>query len=564
MWLIWLGAGGSAAFILSYFLPSTFINEPTVARAIFGSEWLHLFLCLQAAYLIARDESWQMSSSAREWAWPLGVGVVAAVIIQGAVEWKFRVLADETNLVGSSMSLYTDRLYQNVLEGYFYYDQFHPVTTVLDKRPGLYPFLMYLLHCLFGYDAYHGFVVNGIAAALSAMLVFRIGNRMGGHPTGAFAVLTLVGLPIFALGATSSGYEVLNQLLLLATFWQLVRFLELTTPARLQLLLLTGLAAAEVRYESILVLLPIGAAACYRFRILSAGKSIYALAVTPLLTVPLHWQRTVTTALNEGDSEATKIFDLAHWSENVKHLGEYLFDPHFVGYPIAPIISVLAIIGAVILAHKLFRNTDRKPRVVALLTAGALILIVSVQLAYYRGDPRQPAAQRIAIGYSGTLALLAALALSRWAAVPKLGGLSWALAIFLCLDGMSRAAADEQGNQLLIARQYKTSCEFLQTQPRAGTLLIADRPGLFVVHRYGAISGQRLHSETESIIAAMSNKLLTNVLIEQRIYLDESQPPSPAIPTGFSSEPLYEFQNDARYRVRISRLSPGEDAALLE
>lgn len=556
MWMIWLGFGGILAVLASYALPAEYMNTETVIHTVYYALWAHVLLVTRAAHQVATSERWRLRPALKEWAWPVGLGLVGAVLIHFAVQSDFRVLADETNMIGSSLSLYLGRLYRNITEGYFYYDQFHPITTVMDKRPGLFPFLMYLLHCFVGYNAYHGFVVNFIASALSLAMMIRIGLKAGGKSVAAFAVLGLLGTPIFLLGATSSGFEVLNQLLLLATFWQLARFLELPSVPRLELLLLTGLLAAEVRYESILVLLPIGIAALFRFRSLYDRKFSYMMGLIPLLVIPLIWQKRLTSPLNDGDPKTTVIFGFQHLVKNLKYFGEYLVDPRGQGYPMAPGFSLMAIAGLGLLGVGLYKRRDGDRRLLTALVGGLMVLIIAVQLSYYLGDPRQAAAQRIGITYSGMIACLAALAFARLAQIKPLGGLAWAVAFALTFNGLARAAANDGGKALLLFREYKTTLDFVQKFPRIGTLVVADRPGLFTVHLYGAISDERLGKNVDDIKSGMKRKLYTNVLMEQKIFYNEKEPAKPAMPAGFTGESLYEYQNDSRYFVRISRLSP--------
>lgn len=560
MWILWLGLGGVVAALASYALPQEYLNTETVVHTVFYVLWAHVLLTARAAHQLARYERWNWRQTLRAWAWPVGLGFVGAAVIHGAIDAEFRVLADETNMIGSSLSLFMQRLYRNVTEGYFYYDQFHPITTVMDKRPGLYPFLMYLLHCLFGYNAYHGFVVNFFASAASIAMMIRIGLKAGGRAFAAFATLGLIATPIFLLGAASSGFEVLNQLLLLVTFWQLWRFLEEPSVPRLELLLLSGLLAAQVRYESILVLLPIGVAALYRFRSLFETKMVYTIALIPLLVVPLNWQKALTSALNDGDSKSTVIFGVQHLTKNAQFFCEYLFDPKGKSYPMAPGFSIAAALGLAMLGWDLYKRKNAQKRLLTALAGGVLVLIIMVQLSYYLGDPRQAAAQRIGITYSGAIAALGALAFCRLAEVKRLGGLAWGLAVALTVNGFARAAANDQGKSLLLYREYKTTLAFVEKFSRVGTLVVADRPGMFAVHRYGAISDEKLAKNADDIKSGMKRKLYTNVLMEQKIYYSEKEPPKPPMPKEFVGETLFEYQNDSRYFVRISKLSPAPKA----
>lgn len=558
-WLILLMMGGAIAASLSFVLPQSILTKELLSRMVIYAQWFQLLLLLNSVRTVAVSEFWDWRKIFREWMWPVGVGSVVAVIIHVAIEREFRVLADETNLIGSSLSLFINGLYQNVTEGVFYYDRFHPLTVELDGRPWLFPFLMYICHSLFGYSAYHGFLVNMIATALSLALLIRLCLNSGSRTLAGFAVSGMVGFPIFLLCSTSSGFEVLNQLLLLTTFFMFVRFFENPTVFRLELLILVGVLASGVRYESILVLLPIGIAALFHWKELSRNRTPYTLFLAPFLLVPLIWQKRLVSALNGGDNAEIKPFALHHWVEHSKHLIEYIFDPKNAGYPMAPLISILAVAGFLLFLRNLILNKDSRKTLQAGLSAVALLMIVSVQLSYYLGDPRQPFVHRFALTYAPVFAYFSAVTLDRLARFKPLVVLTWVFSVYISVTGFQWASANQQGKSLTLFREYKSTLKFILTQPRAGTLVVADRPGMFTVHRYGAVSGSRFSTDAAEFKMNMRRQLYTNVLIEQKVYYHQAEPSQPAIPAGFLAETLFEYQNDSRYLIRISRLSVASD-----
>ncbi len=560
-WMIWLGAGSLLSALLSFALPDKFVTSEAVARSVLAFETLHFLLFTLALSLFVPSEGLNWRRILKFFALPALLGVVLVTVIFCAAKPEFRILADETNLTGSSLSLYMNQTYRNIIEGYFYYDQYHPINSVMDKRPGLFPFLMYILHCLLGYSAYHGFVVNFVAAVATLALVFHIGRRFGGPQFGILAVLGLAGTPIFALGAASCGFEVLNQLLLVATLWQCLRFAERPTLLRLELLLLTGIFASEVRYESILVMMPIGILALLNRAKLSSERMPVRLAFIPLLVIPLNWQRHLTSALNDGDPTSTVLFSGKHLLHHLPYLGEFLFDPKQNSYPTSPALSVLAAIGLGLVLHQIWRRPTPGARRAVGLLAMTFLAIVAVQLSYYLGDPRQAAAQRITITYSALIALLGGWTLHKLGRYSRFRGAAWIAGAALLITGLTRTATNEQGKSLLLFREYKATLAFVQTQPQLGTLMISDRPGMFAVHRYGSVSFDRFNKNSADLLSAMRRRLYTNVLVEQKIYYDKPNEPKPALKVDAESVPVFEYQNDSRYFVRVSRLTAKPDVA---
>jgi hypothetical protein len=295
------------------------------------------------------------------------------------------------------------------------------------------------------------------------------------------------------------------------------------------------------------------------------------MLVIPYLFIPVNWQKQITSSINAGDPEGTATFSAKYFLKHFRALGDYWFDWNFVGYPTQLPVTLLAVFGLFLL----IRNTQSKgtgdqDRHSALLSRWVLgIGLLGVvglflpQLFYYMGNTKEPWGHRFAISYAPAVAFLAAYGLWVLFKFTKKGLFIPGVAVVLMFIGTSHAARNPLGKTLVLFREYKEFLHFVRQQPRTGTLIVADRPGMYVVHGYGAISFETLRGQVDEWKSSMERRLYTNVIAEQQIFYDSSKPPFPALPEGFTADTLYEFQNDSEYFMRFSRLKVAEDLSAI-
>mgnify|MGYP001818240320 CR=1 FL=1 len=152
---------------------------------------------------------------------------------------KFKVLSDETNLIGISMAMYQSKKASLPLSG-FKLDYRKPeYQSTVDKRPLFYPLLVSLVHSLRGYSAYNGFVVNFI---LGIMVLFTFYLFIYIHFPRIYAlysILLIASLPNFVMWVTSSGFETLNLLFIVLTIFLFKKVIATRIIQHAELLFLT-------------------------------------------------------------------------------------------------------------------------------------------------------------------------------------------------------------------------------------------------------------------------------------------------------------------------------------
>jgi hypothetical protein len=268
----------------------------------------------------------------------------------------------------------------------------------------------------------------------------------------------------------------------------------------------------------------------------------------------------MTSALNGGDPEDTVAFSAKFFFKHLKAFFHYWFDFKLRGYPTNLGISIFAIFGLALLTVKAVNQEGPNRQLTrwALGLGGLAILpFLVIHLSYYNGDLReQPAMHRIGLSYAPACAFLAAYFLWRFFHWTNRGLFAPGVLFLLLLLGLSTASRNPLGRTLVLFREYKEFLSFLDQHPPRGTLLVADRPGMFTVHGYGAIGFETFSKNANEWRSNLERHLYQQILVEQQVFYDKTKPPTPAIPDGFTLETLHEFQNDSEYFIRYSKLIP--------
>lgn len=539
------GAAAAAAGILW--------RDPDAVTPWFERSVFH-FLALTVALLgVALHESRRVwARFDRATAWQLGLGLGLTVLAFVAVGTDWRILADETNLSATSLSLYLNQRFFNITEGTRYFGYFHVVAGGTPSRPGFFPFLVSILHLVRGFHPENAFVVNFGACAALLGLVAKLGNETGGARFGALAAVLTAAFPLHALCATSGGFETINVVFVLWVALLLLRFLRDATASRLELMCLVALLGAQCRYESAVLLgVPLVAFALRARTLLGGGGFSWRLPVMPLLALPILWHRFALHELphrGQAGLDEHAPFGIEHLGRNLGHTVEFLFDPR-VSYPSSPGIAVLAVAGAGVLVHRIVR-VRRSPAVlpfagIVLLVLGALF---AAHMTFALGDFRTAFNARIALVYVPVLALLAAGALDRLAASPRLRPLCTVVALGLLLFGTARAAHNERGKALTLFREHKRVLEILRPFPKESVAVISDVPGLYVGQGYGAVGFGSLDEMAQSF----QRHLFTDVLVIQHVAYTGAM--TPTVAPMYELEPIGQFQNEGVEYVRVARL----------
>lgn len=253
-----------------------------------------LFIWLQQVFAQLPPVA-EMTSRFRRHLPALGVALTITVAAVFASPPDFRILADETNLLGMSMALYDDRACYNPTQAVNYYHGMKRVISkVTDMRPALFPFTVSAVHSLSGYRAANIFVVNALAGFFALFLLYYLIQKPFGRFWGLVAMLLLAAFPVFLLYMTSAGFEVFNLMFALIFLLLLLRFIKCPAAATAETMLLLLPLLAQTRYESALSVLCAVPAVLLWLPRGEFSRFSLRLVFLPFLFLPVAWLRVIT------------------------------------------------------------------------------------------------------------------------------------------------------------------------------------------------------------------------------------------------------------------------------
>mgnify|MGYP001079146955 CR=1 FL=1 len=472
----------------------------------------------------------------------------------------FRILADETNLLGIAASMYDEHSFNNMTSGLYYFDNYHKVHQVWGIRPIFFPFLIYLVHTLTGYSAYNGFIVNAIAGAATLWCFYWLLSRWFVRSVAVSGMLVMAAFPVFVLWVTSTGFEIVNVALAVMAFIWFYRFLEERDNHNLERLLLTLALLAQTRYESAVFAVGILTVVAITFRRKEYENLTLRVLIIPWLFLPVLWQRLLKTSASDYQVyNGQQVFSLENF---LKH-ARFAFD-YFIGseprYGTIPVVSYLAVAGLAVGLFLLWRNRRSLPTTLwgmAVAATVSYVLLCVAVFSYFWGNLTSPFTIRLGIVFIPLLVLLFIIPLNllvrRSQSAQKMLLLS---AIAIIFFHWPAAGKNESVTQLTLYRQYRTTVSFLeQNYPDPNIVIIADRPGLYSAHRWGAVKFNYANQHHQRMKRELKRRLYQDILVIQLIQDKDGKPlKEQTLDPAFRLKTIFESQHSATKITRISKV----------
>lgn len=478
---------------------------------------------------------------------------------------QFKILADETNLVGVSMAMHKNKTVSVPLQGLALDYTDYDYTGGIDQRPPGFPFFVSLFHALLGYSPYNGFVLNFVAGILALFFLYLLLSRKFSAYYGFLGVLLAVACPIFTFWATSSGFEVLNLFLVVFVFAVLDEFIKARRAERAELLFLSLVMLAYCRYESAVFILALPVLAPWLMtRDMIEGYRLPTL-LCPVLLMPLIWQRRLyffSGAILAGDARQTadQLFGLAnltrHFSPNMFVLSGLDSALGFV-----PVLFVLSAAGMYGLVKRFFLPADRLDEVnraviiYGVVCAVALFLLYS---AFYWGNFATDIDNRLALVFIPFLVVPAVYLVHRRIHHRATGfwkGIVVFLAVIQVLQYRPVAEKQKLVQGKALTYEYNSVLAFIQKAydlDREKLLVISDRPNFYVIHKTGSVgfdfAGRRVDQ-----LRRLKQIYYNDILVFQRPDPATGRiPPNQLLPAEYRLRHLKDIPVGPGYCVRIS------------
>jgi hypothetical protein len=544
------------------------LNEPLFVQSTYYV--LLLLVLLYAGVQLARP-NWGSASAWLKENWP-GIAVTLAVSVSVllAVAPAFRVLADESNLVGVSKNLFYRHTANFAVGGKWYFENYWDVALATDRRPALYPFLVSLLHLVRGYHVENAFHLNAILFVSFVFTCYRLAKGLGGEVFGLSAAILVATNPNTLIAARSGGFDFLATFVLMLVLKSFVDFTKSASSWGLAVFALNLCLLAHVRYEGLALLVASGLVivALRLVRLSHLRDYAWLYSIFPLFLVPRYWQ-SIAKAKDAEQPLSTSLFGLQHFSENFREYVGIVAHPLEVAGPHAPLLLPLALGGVALFTFGLVRSLNAKrlsPQVarVTLMVAMLVAVEAAISFSYFWGKTLHPASSRLYIWLDTFVAFAAAwllTALGRRCAftvglLNRKSGAPITILASVLLFAMHLPAAIEARfvNVMLVTREAAETWRFFEKIGEKRILILTDRPGLFTIMDYGATDISTADAN-RGLLVELSRKLYQDVYMIQEVSL-ETHRPLPGFDTwrDVEKDALLEFQNTDSSFIRISRI----------
>ena len=558
-----------AAVVLGFF---TFSPETATRIVQVAGYWViaaGVVLFAWAVFRIIREHCAGLRPGRATWTTG-GLILLLSGLIQVHEETGFKVVMDEVVLLGTSLQMHLEKEVQTPLRGYEINGAFKIVGGYLDKRPILFPFLVSVLHDLTGYRPNNIFMLNAILSILLFGLTFRLGSLLGGRRAGLLALLLLAGVPLVGQAANGAGLEILNLVLLMTVLILGVLYYDRPNDSRLVAFAYGGILLAQVRYESVILIIPIGILILLGWRKARRVLMPWQVIVAPLvLTIyPLQYevlkQRPERWQLDfKGGSE--EVFSLAYLPDNLGHAMMYFFDWTRL-QPNSLFLTVFGILGGLFFLLRLLRNEERRfilgergPAILCL--GGGLIALSLLLLCYFWGQFDDPIVRRLSLPLHLLFIFPGTILLGKCVGRPSTWAGIYAITVLgLICQSIPTLSEGVPTSANRPARLENWKREFLLDHSRENFLMIDQFPLLWVSHRKSGISFRYLKLREEGFQFHFDHETFENIYVFQELTVDplDSGRHQPyerfSLPAAYRLETVAEKQFEPFSRGRISRL----------
>lgn len=487
----------------------------------------------------------------------------------------FRILADETNLLGVSFEMHRGLKTRLPLEGLFYYHgMFEDLSCKTEMRPPGYPFLLSLVHGTTGYRPGNALFLNIGLAWLSLVLMHFLVAGYAGRRWAWMTMILLAAFPAFVQSACSAGFEIYNLFLALLLLFVVTKVVEERVGGAAVISVLLLLAFS--RYESIVGFICFVPLILFLQRPGSAWQKPdgsetawhLLLWAFPLLLVPALWLRRLT--FNAGSFQVQNLedaFAAANFLPNAGGWLKYFTLPEFSGF-VGPIILVVAFIGLVLRLKELVSAAGNARMKMFEISTGVFFLLhLLIRLFYTQGNPMNPYTARLVVIMLPCLVFLAVSAAIRADGLRKMAsedassfsvGLL-AVAVLLLIVSWPAASGSRGTNNLSLYREFKwVRQQLARLDTGEESIVVCPRPTMYIPFGYSAIGPEYLTANAAKIMKMLDICAYNRLIFIEAVDYKTARSNMPALPaeiSGLKAEVLFETQMTGSEKLKITSFS---------
>lgn len=496
----------------------------------------------------------------------LSIGLVILIYIVSAP--KFKILADEANLVGVSLAMHQEKMVAIPFQGLqieYLPDQF---TTVPDKRPLLFPFLLSVIHTLAGYSPYNGFVLNFIAGVFILFLFYLLAAKFYPKYLALASIMILASMPNFVIWITSGGFEGINLLFLIIVFHTFHRFNTDKDAAAAEWLFLTLILLVQCRYESIVFLTGVLFIITHIYSKQIYKQFTFVTCLTPLFLVPYLWQRRIFLNTIEPVRIGVDLFEKTNHafalSSFVSNLPKNIFvltglDPNF-GF--SPVVALLGAIGVYFLARQAIFTSEENDVQLQTVTRYAFVsfsLLLVVLFSYRWGDFTRAVSNRLAMVFLPYIVFAAVHGMHKMLPKQPSKVKIWifVLSFFHLVYFWPYAAQEKLIKTLAATYEYNHVLHYLNDNfnlKREKILVISDRPNEYIIFNCGSVDFPYANQNRKDLVN-YRRTYFDHILVFQR-YAGKSGRPlrNNRLDPGYRLKEIKKITVSAKMSIRISEI----------
>jgi hypothetical protein len=573
LWLFVLS--GALAVVLGFFAIE---GEPAIIFVSKTGYWFVLaafVLFLRALWLTFRDDLRALRFRDFDWA-SAAVVALGGVVLLVHETFGFKIVMDEIMLLGTSMSMHFDKTVLTPMRGNDIQGVFVILDGMMDKRPLFFPFLLSLLHDLTGYRPANAFVLNGVLTFVFLAMVNHGGCLLAGRRAGWLGVLLFAGLPLLSHNATGGGFELLNLVMILASLLLGARFIARRDEPSLTAFCFAGLLLVQVRYESMLYLLPVVLIVLWVWLGERRVVLSWPVILAPLLLIAYPLQHRIfelrTSAWQlESKPESGAPFAASYVLDNLSHAANFFFSSP-KDQPSSLTLSILGWLAlpflVLFLAKKVpaLRSASPVFAATAFFTVGFAAQFVLL-MCYFWGKFDDPVIRRLSLPTHLWLVIAVMAVLPQFANAVFQRVLLGLAAFGLIVSGVPSMAAHAYSQEYLPGRETAWRRQFIADQPRKDYLVIDNDSVLWIAHQISATPVFQAKNRRKDIAFFLRNRAFSDVFVFQRYEIDaetgrmtlrEGDDPGPE----YVLEPVREERLQTLTLTRISRVKEIREGAV--
>lgn len=346
--------------------------------------------------------------------------IIAGIFVQLHHPRMFKIANDEYVLAVVAKHMHEQRTVYVQARAHFLNGDVQWMNGFVDKRPYFFPFIISILHDVFGYEPSMPIYFNAGAIFVLFALVYIVGYLATRAPPrgdendseydpnagrfACFGVILLSTLPLLGMNATGGMFEILNVIMILAFVLAAIHYLKSEGTHGLGLLIVTCILLAQTRYESILFCVALAAIVAIKwFRQREVALTWFS-ALTPLLLFPPLLVNVIFQS-NRGfwqlaDDVEKNVFGTEYFYDNIGHAVTFLF---FSGDGAnSVLLSIAGVFSILLFGLNLLRKLKTKAPLsdVELAIVPILVIVVTligVLMFYYWGQLSDPQVSRISL-----------------------------------------------------------------------------------------------------------------------------------------------------------------------